>query len=76
MSVKITVISDSAAGASSAANPPWTARAAISVAMFGAAPPTAEATANPTSPTMNIVLRPYASASRPPSGSKLPKASK
>ena len=68
--------SDNAAGARTAANPPWTARAAISVPMFVAAPPTADAIANPSSPTMNMVLRPYLSASRPPSGSKLPKASK
>ena len=70
------MISDSAAGARTAANPPWTARAAINVPMFGAAPPTAEAIANPSSPTMNMVLRPYRSASRPPSGSRLPKASR
>ncbi|MDX6327810.1 MAG: hypothetical protein QOI83_193 [Streptomycetaceae bacterium] len=74
-SVKITVISDNAVGARIAANPPWTARAVINVPMFGAAPPTAEAIANPSSPTMNMALRPYASASRPPSGSKLPNAS-
>jgi len=73
--VKITVISDNAAGARTAANPPWAVRAAISVPMFGAAPPAAEAIANPSSPTMNMVLRPSASPSRPPSGSKLPKAS-
>src|SRR3954467_2967130 len=57
-SVKVTVISDKAAGASSAANTPWSARAPNSVAPFWAAPPSADATANPSSPTRNIRLRP------------------
>ena len=41
-----------------------------------AAPPAAEAIANPTRPAMNMLLRPYASANLPPSGSRLPKASR
>jgi hypothetical protein len=74
-SVKVVVISDSAAGASSAANPPWNARAAASIPNDCAAPPTAEAVANPARPAMNVHLRPSRSEIRPPSSSRLPNAS-
>ena len=67
--------SDSAAGASIAANAPCTARADTSMPKLTAAPPTAEAAAKPTSPVMNIALRPIRSASLPPSSSRLPNAS-
>jgi hypothetical protein len=39
-----------------------------------AAPPAAEASANPASPVRKITLRPNRSPSRPPSSSRLPKA--
>jgi len=42
-SLKVTVSSDSADGASKAPNAPWQARAATSMAKFTAAPPTADA---------------------------------
>ncbi len=67
--------SDSAAGASSAPNAPWAAREITSMSKPVAAPPTIEATAKPTSPTMNARLRPNRSDIRPPSSSRLPKAS-
>ena len=71
-SVKVTAMSDSAAGASAAAKPPCTARAVISTAIFGAPPPSAEAAANPASPVRNMRLRPNTSDSRPANGSRLP----
>lgn len=67
--------SDSAVGASSAANAPCTARADTSMGKFTAAPPTAEAAANPVMPVRNIALRPSTSASFPPSSSRLPNES-
>ena len=54
----VTVINDSAAGASRAANAPCSARAANSRPAVGAIPPSAEASANPIRPTMNMRLRP------------------
>jgi hypothetical protein len=46
-----------------------------SMAKFWAAPPSAEAAAKPMMPMMKILLRPSRSVSRPPSSSRLPKAS-
>ena len=57
-SVKVVVSSDSAAGARIAPNSPCTARAATSMSKLCAAPPTAEATAKPARPPMNVHLRP------------------
>ena len=74
-SVNVVASSDSAVGASSAANAPCTARALISIGKLTAAPPTAEAAANPVMPVRNITLRPTTSASLPPSSSRLPNAS-
>ena len=54
----VTVMSDSAAGASSAANAPCRPRAANSKPAVGARPPSAEAPANPIRPMMNVRLRP------------------
>src|SRR5262245_62506832 len=66
---------DSAAGASSAPNPPCAARAATSIPKPVAAPPTADAAAKPSAPTRNVTLRPSRSPSRPPNSSRLPNAS-
>src|SRR4051794_41011721 len=74
-SVKVVVRMDRMAGARSAANAPWTARAPISMPPLTAAPPMAEATAKPTRPTMNTHLRPSTSEMRPPSSSNEPNAS-
>ncbi len=74
-SVNVVVSSDSAAGASTAPNAPCRARATISISMPFAAPPSADARAKPTRPMRNIRLRPKKSESRPPSSSRLPKAS-
>ena len=74
-SVNVVVSSDSAAGASSAPNPPWNARATASMMNDWAAPPTAEAIAKPARPTMNVHLRPNRSETLPPSSSRLPNAS-
>ena len=49
--------------------------AATSFGMLVAAPPTADATANPARPARKVVLRPSRSESLPPSSSRLPKAS-
>ena len=49
-SVNVVVSSASTAGASSAPNTPWTARAVTSMPKLTAAPPTAEATAKPVEP--------------------------
>jgi hypothetical protein len=73
--VNITVTSERAAGESSAAPRPWTARAAISMPGEVARPPTSEATANSTSPYVNIRRRPSRSAIRPPRSRKPPKNS-
>ena len=73
--VNVTVSVDSAAGASSAPNAPWIARAMSSIEKFCAAPPRAEAQAKPTMPMISIRLRPTRSDSRPPSSSSPPKAS-
>ena len=74
-SVNVVVSSDSADGASSAPNAPWNARAAASIPNDWAAPPTADAIANPDSPAMKVHLRPNRSLSRPPSNNRLPNAS-
>jgi hypothetical protein len=66
---------DSAAGASSAPNAPCVARAATSMPKPSAAPPSADAPAKPSRPTMNTRLRPKKSPKRPPSNRRLPKAS-
>src|SRR6266516_917049 len=55
-SLNVTVSSDSAAGASSAPNAPWQARAATSMPKFSAAPPTADAAAKPIRPARNVTL--------------------
>ena len=73
--VNVVVSSDNAAGASSAPNAPWNVRAATSSVKFCAAPPIADAIANPASPTMNVHLRPNKSLMRPPISSRLPNAS-
>ena len=57
-SVNVTVTMDSAAGAISAANAPWRARAAKSSSWLGAKPPSAEAPAKPSRPMMKVRLRP------------------
>ena len=74
-SSKISVTSDRAAGDSSAAPRPWTARAAINQTSFWASPPASEAPANRIRPAMNMRRRPSRSAMRPPSSRKPPKVS-
>ena len=74
-SVNVTASSDSADGASKAPNAPWHARAATSMVKLTAAPPTADAAANPIRPARNVTFRPSRSASLPPSSSRLPNAS-
>ena len=71
-SVKVVASSDSAAGARTAPNTPWQARAVTSIPKFTDAPPTAEATAKPARPVMNMTLRPIRSASLPQNNSRLP----
>jgi len=66
-SVNVVVKSDSADGASSAPNAPWNVRAAASMANDWAAPPTADAAANPARPASKVHLRPNRSLRRPPS---------
>jgi hypothetical protein len=66
---------DRAAGARSAPNAPWAARAATSMPKLVAAPPTADAAAKPSAPVRNVILRPIRSPSRPPTSSRLPNAS-
>jgi hypothetical protein len=73
--VKVLTRVPRAAGASTAANAPWNARAVISIPNETAAPPTAEEIANPARPAMKTRLRSYMSPSRPPTSSRLPKAS-
>jgi hypothetical protein len=74
-SVNVVVRIESAAGASSAAKLPCTARAPTSTSKLGAAPPTADAPAKPNRPAMNVRLRPMRSLIRPPSRSSDPNAS-
>ena len=62
-------------GAISAAKAPWQTRAVTSIAKLVEAPPTAEATAKPSTPMRKLSLRPIRSASRPQNSSRLPKAS-
>ncbi len=61
-------------GARTAPNAPCSARAATSIPNETAAPPMAEAIANPIKPVMKTHLRLNMSPSRPPTSSKLPKA--
>jgi hypothetical protein len=72
--VKVTASSDSAVGASRAANAPCAARAASSTAKLPADPPSADASAKPVSPIKKVRFRPMASATRPPTSSSPPKA--
>ena len=65
----------SADGARIAPNAPCRVRAATSMPNEVAAPPSAEDSANPIRPVMKTRLRLYMSPSRPPSSSRLPKAS-
>ena len=71
---KATVRSASAAGASSAAKTPCSARAPMSSHGCCAMPPIRDAAAKPTAATMKVRLRPQKSAIRPPSNRKAPKA--
>src|SRR5580692_4817986 len=71
-SVNVVASSDSAAGARMAPNTPWQARAVTSIPKFTDAPPTADATAKPARPVINMTLRPIKSASRPENSSRLP----
>src|SRR5579863_8749141 len=73
-SVNDVMSSASAEGTRMAANTPWHARAATSVAKLVDAPPTAETPAKPTRPTRNVVLRPIRSPSFPPAKRRLPNA--
>ncbi len=73
-SVKVTEIKLRAAGARSAAKTPWSPRAANSIPAFTESPPSAEAAANPIRPTINIRLRPWKSAIRPPRRRRPPNA--
>jgi hypothetical protein len=70
--VNVVASSDRAAGASIAPNTPWHARAATSIVNVLEAPPTADATAKPARPVMNMTFRPSRSARRPPNSSRLP----
>jgi len=74
-SLNVVVSSDSAAGASSAPNAPWQARAVTSMAKLVDAPPMADTAANPISPVRKVTLLPIRSARRPPNSSRLPNAS-
>ena len=74
-SAKVVVISDSAAGATSAPPAPCTARAVSKKAWLSANPPASEAAENSSSPAMNILRRPSRSPVRPPSSSSPPKVS-
>ena len=70
--VKVVVSRLSAAGASSAANAPCSARAPTRTPKLGAKPPSADAAAKPARPVTKTRLRPKRSPSRPPSSSRLP----
>ncbi len=74
-SVKVLTRVPRAAGARSAPNAPCSARAVTRTANEPAAPPIAEAMANPTRPVINTHLRLNMSPSRPPTSSRLPNAS-
>ena len=74
-SVNVVVSRDKVAGASSAPNAPCSTRAPSNMEKFWAAPPNAEAAANPTMPMRKTRLRPNRSAIRPPSSNRLPNAS-
>ena len=73
--MNVVVSVDSEAGASIAPNAPCAPRAITSTVKPVAAPPSAEAAANPTRPIISIRRRPTRSDSRPPSSSSPPKAS-
>jgi hypothetical protein len=64
-SLNVTVMIDSAAGATIAAPRPWTARAAISQPADWAIPPANEAREKTTRPSMNMRRPPIRSATRP-----------
>ena len=72
---KVVMISESAAGATSAPPAPCTARATSKNAGEVANPPASEAAENSSSPAMNILRRPSRSPARPPSSSSPPKVS-
>ena len=74
-SVNVLTSVESAPGASTAPKTPCAARAATSMPKDVEAPPTAEAIAKPAMPPRKAHLRPNMSPMRPPSSSRLPKAS-
>ncbi|HXL93981.1 MAG TPA: hypothetical protein VN969_34035 [Streptosporangiaceae bacterium] len=74
-SVKVTVSSASVVGASRPANTPWTARAPMSIPESTAAPPAADAVANPIAPMIRASRLPMMSPTRPPNSSDAPNAS-
>ena len=74
-SVNVDVRMDSTDGASRAPKRPCRPRAPISIRVVCAAPPTAEATANPMTPAMRVRLGPNMSLMRPPRRRNPPKAS-
>src|SRR5918994_3986107 len=74
-SANSTVTSESAAGESSAAPRPWTARAATSQPALCASPPASDAAANRIRPATNRRRRPRMSAIRPPRSRKPPNTS-
>nr|WP_298322155.1 hypothetical protein [Haloactinopolyspora sp.] len=67
--------SDSVAGAMSAPEMPWSARATTSMGKPVAKPPTSEAPTNPLREISSSRLRPKVSASRPPTSRRLPNVS-
>ena len=73
--LNVVVSRDSADGAMQCPERPLQARAATSMPKLVAAPPTADATANPIRPEMNVTFRPSREETFPPSSSRLPKAS-
>ena len=73
-SVKVTVSSERAAGASTAAKRPWATRAATRISKLEAEPPRMDAAPKPAKPITKRVRRPNRSPSRPPSSSRLPNA--
>ena len=74
-SVKVVVRIDSAAGETSAAPSPCSARPAMSTLELCAKALTAEASENRMTPMVNSRLRPSRSAARPPSSRKPPNSS-
>ena len=74
-SAKVVVMIESAAGETSAAPRPWSARAAISISEDGESPHSSEANENSATPARKIFLRPSRSPARPPSSRKPPNSS-